>query len=142
MKKHNGFTMIELVFVIVVLGILSAIAIPRLVATRDDAQVAKGRSDVSAVRSGIVSERQARLLQGQINYTAALEDSGEPLFSNVMQYGIQSENANGHWRKSGSSYIFKIMNTDVSFDYNVSTGTFTCTRGTTTAGELCKDLID
>ncbi len=35
--KHDAFTMIELVFVIVVLGILAAVAIPRLAATRDDA---------------------------------------------------------------------------------------------------------
>jgi prepilin-type N-terminal cleavage/methylation domain-containing protein len=35
--KRFAFTMIELVFVIVVLGILAAVAIPRLVATRDDA---------------------------------------------------------------------------------------------------------
>ncbi|MBE6430165.1 MULTISPECIES: type II secretion system protein [Campylobacter] len=34
---RNAFTMIELVFVIVVLGILASIAVPRLVATKDDA---------------------------------------------------------------------------------------------------------
>ena len=34
---RKAFTMIELIFVIVILGILSAVAIPKLAATRDDA---------------------------------------------------------------------------------------------------------
>ena len=38
--KRSGFTMIVLIFVIVILGILATVAIPRLAATRDDAKVA------------------------------------------------------------------------------------------------------
>lgn len=44
MKK--AFTMIELIFVIVILGILAAVAIPRLSATRDDAEITTSLSDL------------------------------------------------------------------------------------------------
>ncbi|MDL2346413.1 type II secretion system protein [Campylobacter hyointestinalis] len=44
MKK--GFTMIELVFVIVILGILASLAVPKLAATRDDAEAAKAAVEI------------------------------------------------------------------------------------------------
>jgi len=39
-SHKKAFTMIELIFVIVIIGILAAIAIPKLAATRDDAKIA------------------------------------------------------------------------------------------------------
>jgi len=39
--SHSAFTMIELIFVIVILGILAVVAIPKLSATRDDARIVK-----------------------------------------------------------------------------------------------------
>ena len=51
MKK--GFTMIELIFVIVILGILGTVAIPRLAATRDDAEVTKAVTNIQTIISDL-----------------------------------------------------------------------------------------
>lgn len=152
--KKNAFTMIELVFVIVVLGILAAVAMPRLAATRDDADIAKGRSDVAAIRAAIVSERQGRLLQGNSAYIATLDAAaqdteGVVLFDNngtsgLLQYGITSANRNGHWMKTGANtYDYQVMGQDVTFTYTQANGTFTCNRGAAAPeGDYCQDLID
>lgn len=143
--KRTAFTMIELIFVIVVLGILAAVAIPRLAATRDDAQITKGRSDVSAIRSAIVSERQTRLLRGDSAYVSALDGVDSNLFNGpdanhrLLQYGIVAGTGNGKWAKTGAgAFTYTILGDPVAFTYTQATGIFDCTH----TNANCKRLTE
>ena len=60
MKK--AFTMIELVFVIVILGILAMVALPRLAGSKKDAEITRAKAEIAAIRSAIQTHRGANLL--------------------------------------------------------------------------------
>jgi general secretion pathway protein G len=132
-STKSAFTMIELVFVIVVLGILAAIAVPRLAATRTDAQISKGAADVASIRSGIISVRQKYLLRGNSGYINKLSSGGTTLFdgngtagTEILMYPIVPKNAGGHWTTASSDpdYYYRVGNQTCKFVYTSSNGKF------------------
>ncbi|MCD4668570.1 MAG: type II secretion system GspH family protein [Sulfurimonas sp.] len=152
-NSKKAFTMIEMVFVIVVLGILASIAIPKLAATRTDAQITKGIADVSSIRSGIVTERQSRLITCDSTWItkAALDTGSGDFFGGVMMYGVKASTGNNGWSGTAGSgtYAYKVSGSSNTFTYNetsasvtvsgvlVPAGGFVCT-----AGNECSLLTD
>lgn len=146
MKFSKAFTIIELMFVIVVLGILAAVALPRFGTAKRNADIAKGRADIATIRAAIVNERQTRLILGDNSYIDKLSTgvAGDPLFTGngtetLLTYGITAGTGDGDWeRVSDTSYRYQINGTDTTFTYDNTTGIFTCTAG----ADDCDALVD
>lgn len=125
MKK--AFTLIELVFVIVILGVLATVAIPKLIVTRDDAEIAKAKSQIAAVRSGIQLKRNEMILSGTQGYPADLED-GDCCFGGILSTKIEQrkdDNSYG-WKKENDGYTINTNKEQVKFTYDKDKGSFTC----------------
>jgi len=136
MKK--AFTILELTFVIVVIGILSAIAIPKFSATRDDAMVSKGISTLAAVRNSIAIEKQKRILRGDFTAITNLNNGGTGMFTkfnddaqgnanDVLEYPVKSGSNPGEWSSTGTTYTFYYQGGSCSFALTNNRLTGTCT---------------
>lgn len=151
MKK--AFTMIEIIFVVVILGILAAIALPRLGSVREDAVISKGKAEVASIRGGIALLKSQRLLVGTTTYPQKLDDTTDhthetPLFNGGAQgnilssplYSMKENGIEGWYKISDTQYDYYISGTPVSFTYNTTTGTFDCNASDATTGTNCKLL--
>jgi general secretion pathway protein G len=52
-KRHSGFTLIEVMIVIVILGVLAALIVPKVMGRPDEARVAAARQDISTIMQSL-----------------------------------------------------------------------------------------
>lgn len=132
MNFSNAFTMVELIFVIVIIGILSAVAIPKFTATRNDAKVSEVAMNVMQGASEIAS------------YAVAHADTDNNL--SKMSNGIASlvRSGNAELNTTGRSANIKVGNVanciTVKIEHGDLDDNLTITTHDTEGDTLCTSL--
>lgn len=120
MKK--AFTMIELIFVIAILGVLAMVAIPRLVGSKEDAEITRVRAEIAAIRSSIQTYRGANLLKQQKGngYPDTLDEATIAKITNGTKL------SNKYWTVNQDQLTVRIAGEQTIFTYDKGKGSLTC----------------
>ena len=127
MKK--AFTMVELIFVIVVLGILAMVALPRLAGSKKDAEITRAKAEIAAIRSAIQTYRGANLLSQK-------PGSGYPddLKAETIEKITNGTKLGSNWSVSedGNTLTLRIGSETTTFTYDNTKGSLTCSGDSST----------
>lgn len=120
--NRKGFTLIELILVIAILGILAVSALPRFLDISDEAEKAARDGVVGAVRAGIAIFHADAIVNNTTPVWPATLDSNADgdcatCYSTVLEAGVS-----GDWSKAGLVYTY--TPTSDTFTYVPATGVF------------------
>lgn len=123
MREKRGFTLIELIMIIVILGILAAVAIPKYLDLSAQAKTSAEKGVVGGVRAGIMT-----YFANNKTYPASLDTNGSFSSGNCSNISICFDQVLGQgaitsdWIKNNAtSYQGP---TGLNYSYNSTSGSF------------------
>ena len=131
--------MIELIFVIVILGILAAVAIPRLAATRDDAEVAKAATNLTTFISDIGAYYTSQATFSKLGDMSNVVVDSPTELTNTN--GVISGKATGNFLAAGKKCIkFEIV-PEVATATKKTPAYIKVADGADAAAPICKKVL-
>ncbi|QOG11438.1 prepilin-type N-terminal cleavage/methylation domain-containing protein [Arcobacter sp. FWKO B] len=152
MNKQNGFTVLEVVVVVLILSIVAGVGISKFYYTQPVIHTAKIKSDISLIRLALSDAKTASVLKNEFFQIKSLDNAqinipNENLFTGfddikLLSYPIISSTSKdavgGNWVKmSNDTYRAYVSKNDfIDFKYNSLDNSFECDY----AIDLCKEL--
>ena len=138
MKK--GFSLVEIIFVLLILAIITTVAVSKFETTLDKANISKIKSDVLQIRSAINLYKNKLILKNQNESLDTLDDNDKMLFNIILDTPIiaSNETKTAQWSKLSTTKYKVYIDTSnfVEFQYDTSTSIFDCDIDI----QLCKEL--
>lgn len=148
MKNESGFTLIELILVIAIIGMLTAAIAPSFTTLLADSGEASAKGTAGAIQSSINTAIAQNIVAGYpgtgntsspVNISAAIDSASSGVCSstNFCFSSVSSTPVSGNWRKtSATTYRFYVNPNDTTTNYltytyapntNGNSATFLCT---------------
>ncbi len=109
MRKREGFTLLELMIVVIILGILATFLVPKIIHKPDEARIVKAKSDIKAIE---LSLKMYKLDNGNYPTTeqglkALIEKPEEPPVPNNWKEGGYLDASSVPSDPWGNAYIYR-----------------------------------
>ena len=127
-KNNKGFTLVELLVVIAIIGILAVVAVPALFKNIEKGKIADLESDISAIRSAVLSKYAD-------NSTYPIADGTTTTIEDVLEDELE-----GLSKPFRGTY--KLRRMYISNDGKTYTSSRVITPGSESKGEVLQLVID
>jgi general secretion pathway protein G len=171
-SRKRAFTLIELIFVIVIIGLLASISVPKFMTTKSSASSTSAKAIVSSLRTSIETKHGEWLIDDTLDstngysnkgYPSSLDDidgqsnNGDKLFNKIVNstpilktpiISCSATEGTDCWYKESndstvSYYRYKLSDSEnLRIDYNNSSGKIECQDGDNITKTQCESIIN